>query len=165
MAKARALGLYPGSTLYSDIEGYNTYDQTCVASTMAYLNGFVRALHNRGYLAGVYSSAYSAIQNLAQRYESSTQARPDVVWTARWDGVATTDEKVLRSDQWAYQARAKQYRGDHTDVYGGVRIRIDSNWLDAMVASASYGYQTQSKVNVRTAPTTSSKLLWQDRSG
>ena len=159
VSKGRALGMYKGSTLYSDIEAYNTYDKTCVASTMAYLDGFVRALHDRGYLAGVYSSAYSAIENLAQRYESKTQARPEVVWTARWDGVATTSEKVLSTRQWQYQARAKQYRGDHTSRYGGVSIRIDSNYLDAMVGSVSYGFHARTMVNVRTAPTTASKLV------
>jgi hypothetical protein len=159
VARARVLGLYAGSTLYSDIEGYNTSDPTCVASTMAYLDGFVRALHDRGYLAGVYSSAYSAIQNLAQRYASTTEARPDAVWTARWDGVATTAEKVLTSGQWSYQARAKQYRGDHTESYGGTSIRIDSNYLDTMVASVAYTYRTRTTVYVRTAPTTSSKVV------
>ena len=159
VSMAHGLGLYQGSTLYSDIEGYNTTDSTCVASTMAYLDGFVRALHDRGYLAGVYSSAYSAIQNLAQRYESSTQARPDVVWIARWDGVATTTEKVLLPIQWSFQARAKQYRGDHTDTYGGYSIRIDSDYLDAMVASVSYSYSTRTLVNVRTAPSTRATLL------
>jgi hypothetical protein len=159
VSKGRALGLYQGSTLYSDIESYNTYDKTCVDSTMAYLDGFVRAVHDRGYLAGVYSSAYSAIQNLAQRYESPTQAMPDVVWTARWDGVATTSEKVLQSAQWSFQARAKQYRGDHTERFGGYSIRIDSNYLDAMVASMAYGYHTRTLVNVRTAPTTAATLL------
>jgi Rv2525c-like, glycoside hydrolase-like domain len=159
VSQGRALGLYPGSTLYSDIEGYNTYDATCVASTMAYLDGFVRALHDQGYLAGVYSSAYSAILNLAQRYASPTQARPDVVWTARWDGVATTAERVLDSTQWAYQARAKQYRGDHTDVYGGVSIRVDTDYLDAMVASVAYSFHTLTAVNVRTAPTTATRLV------
>jgi hypothetical protein len=159
VSRAKLLGLYQGSTLYSDIEGYNTYDATCVASTMAYLDGFVRALHDRGYLAGVYSSAYSAIQNLAQRYSSPTQARPDSVWTARWDGVATTDEKVLTSGQWSYQARAKQYRGDHTATNGGYSIRIDSNYLDTMVASVSYDYQVEKELHVWTAPTTLSSVV------
>jgi hypothetical protein len=165
VSKGRALGLYQGSTLNSDIESYNTYDTTCVASTMAYLDGFVRALHDRGYLAGVYSSAYSAIENLAQRYESTSQARPDVVWTARWNGVATTSEKVLSSGQWSYHARAKQYRGDHTSRYGGVSIRIDSNFLDTSVASVSYGFHTRTTVNVRTAPTTEARLVKSLRAG
>jgi hypothetical protein len=159
VAKGRGLGLYPGSALYSDIESYNTGDSTCVASVMAYLDGFVRALHDQGYLAGVYSSAYSAIMNLSQRYESTTQARPDVVWTARWDGVATTSEKVLEFGKWMYQARAKQYRGDHTDVYGGVSIRVDSNYLDTMVASVAYAFHTRTMVNVRTSPTTAAPLV------
>jgi hypothetical protein len=126
---------------------------------MAYLDGFVRAVHDRGYLAGVYSSAYSAIQNLAERYHSPTQARPDVVWTARWDGVPTTSEKVLSSGQWSYQARAKQYRGDHTSRYGGVSIRIDSNMLDTMVASVSYSYRVEKELHVWTAPTTVSSVV------
>ncbi len=38
-------------------------------------------------------------------------------------------------------------------------IRIDSNYLDAMVASVSYGFHARTTVNVRTAPTTQSKLV------
>jgi len=159
VSRAKALGLYRGSALYSDIESYNNYAKVCVASTMAYLDGFVRALHDRGYLAGVYSSAYSAILNLAQRYGTASQARPDVVWTARWDGVATTSEKVLSPSKWAYQARAKQYRGDHTSRYGGVSIRIDSNYLNAMVASVTYDYRVQRMLHVWTAPTTASRVV------
>lgn len=157
--QARALGLYQGSTIFSDIEGYDGDDKPCVRSTMAYLNGWVRAMHDGGYLAGVYSSAYSAIEDLADLYYTEGRLRPDVVWTARWDGKATTKEEVLDAGMWTYRQRAKQYRGDHTETHGGVSIRIDSNFLNAMVASPAYRFRTTTELNVRTRATTKSAVV------
>ena len=55
---------------------------------------------------------------------------PDQIWIARWDGVANTSTSYLREDGWRPGGRMKQYRGDHYETWGGVRIAIDSNWLD-----------------------------------
>ena len=55
---------------------------------------------------------------------------PDQIWIARWDGVANTSTSYIREDGWRHGGRVKQYRGGHDEVWGGVRINIDSNYLD-----------------------------------
>jgi len=54
---------------------------------------------------------------------------PDQIWIARWDGVANTSTSYIREDGWR-KARVKQYQGGHDEVWGGVRINIDRNFLD-----------------------------------
>ena len=106
--QAKLLGFVPGSVIFNDIEGYDPRKVTCSKSTMAFLDSWTRSLHDVGFSSGVYSSASGAITDMARYYTSSTWASPDVVWTARWDGVASTAEKTLTSSQWANQQRTKQ---------------------------------------------------------
>lgn len=157
VTSAKALGLTQGSTIYNDIESYNNTISSCVESTMSFLDGWTRGLHDHGYLSGVYSSAYSAIQNMAQRYRSKTFARPDVVWTARWDGVVNTAEPVLGTSMWSTFQRAKQYRGDHYETWDGYRIDIDSDYLHTTMGTTTFGYPVQASepVNVHSGPNTS----------
>ncbi len=53
--------------------------------------------------------------------------------------------------------RLKQYRGDHDETWGGVRINIDSDALDAPVATVAYRYSVTSStpLNARTGPSSS----------
>lgn len=155
--QAKALGFVPGSVIFNDIEGYDPRKATCSKSTMAFLDSWTRALHDVGFSSGVYSSASGAITDMARYYTSSTWASPDVVWTARWDGVASTSEKYLTSKQWANKQRIKQYRGDHKETWGGVRINIDTNYLDSSIGSATYQYKVTAggSVNTRRGPSVS----------
>lgn len=155
--QAKLLGFVPGSVIYNDIEGYDPRKTTCSTSTMAFLDAWTRALHDVGFSSGVYSSATGAITDMARYYTSSTWAAPDVVWTARWDGVASTSEKLLTSSQWANRQRTKQYRGDHDETWGGVRINIDSNYMDTSLGSATYQYKVTAggSVNTRSGPSVS----------
>jgi len=154
VTQAKHLGFVPGSVIFNDIEGYDPRKSTCSNSTMAFLDGWTRALHDVGFSSGVYSSASAAITDMARHYTSSTWADPDVVWTARWDGVASTSEKLLTSQQWASRQRSKQYRGDHRETWGGVRINIDTDYLDTSLGSATYRYKVTAaaSVNTRSGP-------------
>jgi len=155
--QAKLLGFVPGSVIFNDIEGYDPRKTTCSNATMAFLDAWTRLLHDVGFSSGVYSSASGAITDMARDYTSSTWASPDVVWTSRWDGVASTSEKALTSTQWASKQRAKQYRGDHKETWGGVRINIDTNYLDTSLGSATYRYKVKaaSRVNTRSGPSVS----------
>jgi len=155
--QAKTLGFVPGSVIFNDIEGYDPRKSTCSKSTMAFLDSWTRSLHDVGFSAGVYSSASGAITDMAGYYSSSTWASPDVVWTARWDGVVSTSEKYLTSTQWASKQRSKQYRGDHEETWGGVRINIDSDYLDTSLGSATYRYEVTAggSVNTRRGPSVS----------
>lgn len=52
MAMARRRDIAAPSTLYSDVEGYDSSDRRCVAAVMSYLSGWTFALHGRAYQAG-----------------------------------------------------------------------------------------------------------------
>ena len=63
--------------------------------------------------------------------------------------------------QWANHQRGKQYRGDHDETYGGVRINIDSDRFDAPVATVGYAYQITSStdLNGRSGPKTTTPIV------
>ena len=132
VADARALGLTAGSTLWYDLEGFNLGDTHCRESALVFLSAWVDRVHALGYQGGVYSSAASGIKMLddARVQRPNRFTLPDAIWIARWDGVANTSTSYIREDGWRPGGRVKQYRGGHDEVWGGVRINIDSNFLD-----------------------------------
>jgi hypothetical protein len=156
VAAAAKLGILPGSPIYADIEAYNANRPKCVRAVAIYLDAWTRELHRLGYLAGMYSSLGSGLTDAARRYTSGTYARPDAVWSARWDRSPTLRGWAGVSDQhWAAAQRAKQYRGDHRETHGGVTLLIDSDVLDAPVATVARAYPVTSTapLNVRRSPT------------
>ena len=158
VAAARALGMLPGSALYNDMEHYDVADTDCRTTVLRFLSGWTNELHRRGYLSGVYAHQNSGAFHLAQVYTSTAYARPDALWIARWDGSsALTGWPGIPDSRWAAHQRAKQYRGDHSETYGGVTINIDNDRVDAPVATASVAYTVTSDtpLNARTGPATS----------
>ena len=65
MVMAARRGIAGPSTLYSDMEGYDSSNERCVAAVMSYLSGWTFALHTKAYESGVYSSASSGIHDLS----------------------------------------------------------------------------------------------------
>ncbi|WP_193612975.1 glycoside hydrolase domain-containing protein [Nocardioides lijunqiniae] len=128
---AQALGITRGSTLWYDLEGFDSGNTHCRESALSFLSGWTTRLRALGYVSGVYSSAGSGIAALDQaRIKRPNRfVLPDRIWLARWDGVANTSTSYVRSDGWQPGRRIKQYRGGHDEVHGGVRINIDSNYL------------------------------------
>jgi len=132
VAAAERLGIGPGSTLWYDMEAYDITNRSCRESALWFTSAWTHVLHRLGYVSGVYSSAASGIKALddARVERPGTFALPDQIWIARWDGLPNTSTTYIRSDGWLPGGRMKQYRGDHDETWGGVRINIDSNWLD-----------------------------------
>ncbi|MBC9732747.1 glycoside hydrolase domain-containing protein [Nocardioides marmotae] len=132
VAAATALGLARGSTLFYDLEGYDSSNTHCRESALAFVGAWTEKLHALGWVSGVYSSAGSGIKDLddARVNRPGTYTLPDTIWIARWDGVANTSTSYIREDGWRPGGRVKQYRGDHVENWGGVKINIDSNFLD-----------------------------------
>jgi hypothetical protein len=141
--RARALGIVEGSTLWYDIEAYDTANEVCRESTVHFLSAWTRALHHRDYVSGVYSSAARGIDALddARVAQPGHLAMPDQVWVAEWVGAAdyreppratppTLTSAYLRDDGWLPGGRMRQYRGGHEETHGGVTINIDTNYLD-----------------------------------
>lgn len=165
--KAKAIGLLPGSALYADIENYKR-SKNCRIAVRRYVSAWTTTLHANGYLAGVYVNHGSGLRDLSARYGSSYYARPDAIWMAKWDR-----DRSLRgwphtsNDQWSVHQRAKQYRGPHNGRWGGVRLHIDSNSLDAPVATVARRYRVTSStpLNARRGPSTSTAVVRQYRPG
>jgi hypothetical protein len=131
VAAAKALGISARSTLWYDLEGFDSTNTHCRESALAFLSAWTRQLHTLSYVSGVYSSASSGIAMLdnARVNRPNQFDLPDQIWIARWDGVANTSTSYIREDGWR-NARVKQYQGGHDEVWGGVRINIDRNFLD-----------------------------------
>jgi uncharacterized protein YraI len=156
--QAKALGLLPGSALYADVEHYNRSDAACRVAVRRYVSAWTKTLHASGYLAGVYVHQDSGLKDLSDSYNSTKYARPDAVWMARWDGkTSLTGWPTAPNSHWAVHQRAKQYRGDHDETWGGVKLNIDSDSLNAPVATVAKAYRVTSStpLNARTGPSSS----------
>jgi uncharacterized protein YraI len=155
---AIALGLRPGSALYADVEHYDRTNSSCVTSVRRYVSAWAKTLRAAGYLAGVYVHQDSGLRDLSAVYSSTTYARPDAVWMARWDGnTSLSGWPTAPNSQWAMHQRAKQYLGDHNETWGGVTLNIDSDSLDAPLATVLHQYQVTSAtpLSARRGPSTS----------
>ena len=150
LSAAKGLGLLPGSALYSDLEPYYAArDAGCAEAVRAYVAEWTRTLHRAGYLAGVYASHNYGGTSLGDSYTSTTHARIDALWTAKWDLVAsTTGWGGVANEKWSMHQRVKQYRGDHNESHGGIVLNIDSNVVDGPVATVALPYQISPGVGV-----------------
>ncbi len=135
VSDAQVIGIGPGSPIYHDMESY-TRTAAATASTMTFLAAWTQRLHELGYTSGVYSSSASGIVDLGRRWGTSF-AGPDDIWSANWNGRADTDDPNLSADAWPNHQRIHQYRGGHDEVWGGVRINIDSDFVDAMTVGTA----------------------------
>ena len=165
VAKAAALGMLPGSAIYGDVENYTASDSSCRTAVLRYVSSFTKELHRRGYLSGIYANLASGAAHLSAAYSSTSYARPDALWVARWDGVRGLSFSGIPSSQWANHQRGKQYRGDHDERWGGVTINIDSDYFDAPVATVAYSYRSTTSLNARSAPSTSAPVVTTYASG
>ncbi|MGW2378136.1 DUF1906 domain-containing protein [Kitasatospora sp. NPDC001683] len=127
VAAAAGLGFGPGSTLYVDMEAYASGYR---GNVLSYLSAWSAQVHARGYRSGVYSSSDSGISDLANNVTSYTM--PDVIWIARWNHVADTNEPLVPSAYWANHQRIHQYWGGdgNNESYGGYTINVDNDYLD-----------------------------------
>ncbi|GAA2721966.1 glycoside hydrolase domain-containing protein [Actinocorallia aurantiaca] len=127
--RAQRLGIPEGQPIYYDMEAYKSRDRSCRDAVLAFLDSWTTTLYELGYLSGVYSSAGSGIRDLA---EAEGIARPHAIWYARWNGDPDPygDERYVPADLWYEHQRIKQYRGGHFEEHGGVRMKVDSNFVD-----------------------------------
>ena len=128
---AQRLGISERSTLWYDLEAFNTSGTRCRESALSFLSAWTTRLHGLGYVSGVYSSAASGIKMLddADTYTPGAYNMPDQVWIAEWNGQADLASAYVRSGSWMPNARVHQYRGPHTETHDGVSIEVDSNYL------------------------------------
>lgn len=129
---AHRLGIPRGSTLWYDLESFDTRRTTCRESSLSFLSAWNTQLRRQGYVSGVYSSAASGIAMLddVRVTRPGRYRMPDRVWIADWNGHPNPSSAYVRSSGWMPHRRVHQYRGPHHETHGGVRIDIDRNWLD-----------------------------------
>ncbi|NIK57636.1 glycoside hydrolase domain-containing protein [Kribbella shirazensis] len=155
VAKAKALGILPSSAIYNDMEHYDNTNAACRSAVLHYLSAWTKQLHLQRYVAGVYGHQNSAAPDLAAAYNSSSYARPDALWIARWDGNSSlTGWPTVPNTFWAVGQRGKQYQGDHNETHGGVTLNIDSDRFDAPVASVAYRYTVRTTIHSYSGPST-----------
>ncbi|MFE7581353.1 DUF1906 domain-containing protein [Streptomyces gardneri] len=132
---ARALGIGASSPLYLDIEAFRLEDTSCAATTLSFVRAWNREVRRLGYLPGYYSSADTGIRQIEKERKAGTQDLPSVMWFARWRGApALYTETSLHPEAWMPHARIHQYVGNVAETYGGRRMLIDRNAVDAPVA-------------------------------
>ena len=128
-AQARTLGIPRGTPIIYDMEAY----RNCGPEVITFLNSWDRALHARGYRAGVYES-FSNVADLIAA--AGTMTKPDVINYARWDGHATAQSPYLPPAMWINHQRIHQYWGGHRETWGGATINIDNDQLDVRLAAS-----------------------------
>jgi hypothetical protein len=142
VARAGALGLAAGSTIFNDIEAYSTTNVTCRNAVLTYQSAWTARLHDYGFLSGFYSSLGSGVRDQVAVYGSTAYVRPDYLWFARYDGLQSvldsSNPKILPDSYWLHR-RIKQYRSPTTspaiptETYpagSGNTLSIDRDQLD-----------------------------------
>ncbi|WP_406077899.1 DUF1906 domain-containing protein [Micromonospora sp. NBC_00858] len=128
---ARSLGLSLGSTITLDMERYPAGNAACTEAVNSFVSAWTTRLHEQKFYSGFYTNVASAgLPDQVAAYQRPGHARPDMIDFARWDGVQTVSDSALPASYWMPGQRMKQYQGDHHETWGGVRINIDSNYLD-----------------------------------
>lgn len=128
---ARQLGIGEGSVLWYDLEHFDSSRDRCRRSALHFTSGWTRRLDAEGYRSGFYSSASSGIAAMEHARVSAPGvfALPDYLWIAEWNGKVTLRSRYLSQEGWWPHRRVHQYRGDHLERHGGVRLNVDSNVL------------------------------------
>ena len=135
VAQASAVGLGPGNPIYFDMEGY-TRSRTNTSAVLRFLSAWTSTLHAQGYQSGVYSGANSGIRDLVAARGTDVE-EPDDIWMADWNGEQSTASPYVPSGDWSNHDRLHQYEGGHDETHGGVRLNVDSNYLDGATAAAT----------------------------
>ncbi|MFC1416128.1 glycoside hydrolase domain-containing protein [Streptacidiphilus cavernicola] len=134
-SRAAALGMRAGSTLYLDMEAYDTSNTACVAAVQSYVQAWDRAAHGKGYWAGFYGFSQSSAAAVASAKSAGRPDLPDAFWYARYDGNAdTTTGFPYSSSLWTGHRRGHQYAVNLKETFGGAALTVDHDAWDGPVA-------------------------------
>lgn len=135
VAAAKKLGMAKHSAVYLDMEHYDNSSTRCAATTLRFIQGWNRAVSAAGYYPGFYSNSNSGIAHMEGARKAGRKNLPKVLWFARWRTAASlNNDKYIERRAWQPHRRIHQYDGDVTRTYGGHRLNIDRNLMDAPVA-------------------------------
>src|SRR3569833_1038817 len=130
VSRAAALGLPPKTPIYLDVEAYGRA-AACRQAVLTFVDSWTKGIRALAYTSGVYSSVASGIRDLG---EAEGISKPTAIWFAHWDRKPDPwADRYMGEDWWTGHLRIKQYRGDHVEKHGGVRLKIDSDAVDGNV--------------------------------
>ncbi|WP_372344277.1 DUF1906 domain-containing protein [Streptomyces sp. KL116D] len=133
--RAARLGIRSHSPLYLDMEAYRYRKGGCARTTLAFVRGWDREVHRRGYVPGFYSSAESGVRHMEEARRAGVRDLPAVIWFARWHTRPHLyREPALRRVAWRPERRIHQYAGNVKERHGGRTLVIDRNLVHAPVA-------------------------------
>ncbi|MGH3444165.1 MAG: glycoside hydrolase domain-containing protein, partial [Nocardioidaceae bacterium] len=132
VAAARAYGIAEQSTLWLDMENFDIGNTACRKSALAFVFAWTRQLHRLDYRSGFYSSASTGIRMVddARAATPGSTGLPDQIWIGDWNGRASVHTSYISDAGWMPHARMHQYAGGHEESHGGVRLTVDSSFLD-----------------------------------
>jgi hypothetical protein len=136
-SRAQAAGLGEGSPIYLDVESWLVDDAACDAVVRTFIDNWVEGVHYFGYAAGLYSTPRTGIRVEAENGNDPGWHRVDAIWVARWNDAPYSYETPV-ADAFAGR-RIHQYHGDHWETWGGVKLAVDTNLVDGLVARYSTG--------------------------
>jgi hypothetical protein len=123
------------SAVYLDMEAYDNSSARCAATTLSFIQGWNRAVRAAGYHPGFYSSADSGIEHMDGARKAGRKDLPEALWFARWKTAPSVkNTPYISRGAWERHGRIHQYDGNITRSYGGRRLSIDRNLVDAPVA-------------------------------
>ncbi|MFF3565697.1 glycoside hydrolase domain-containing protein [Streptomyces sp. NPDC002574] len=133
VAKASALGMKAGSTLYLDMESYDTTNTACTTAVLTYIRAWDKAVHAKNYWAGFYGFKSSSAAAVAQAKDRTDL--PDALWYALWDqNKTTTADWPFSTALWTGHRRGHQYMVNSKETRGGWTLTVDRDDWDAPVA-------------------------------
>lgn len=143
VVQARVLGIASGSTVFNDIEAYSTTDPVCRTAVLTFQSAWTARLHDLGFLSGFYSSLSSGVADQVAVYGSTSYVRPDYLWFARYDGIATVVNAAIPSTYWVHR-RIHQYQTPGSppvaETWGGKSLFVDRDQIDvAPVPKTPFG--------------------------
>jgi hypothetical protein len=123
-----------GTIIYYDLEPFGDSRPECRLPVQALMNGWVEKLHELGNRAGGYGSRNSYVSDWA-----TIAHVPNDVWAASWyaetyDPYATVLGISWLEGLWTGHQRIRQYAGDVSNQWGGVKLSIDIDVADGEVA-------------------------------
>ena len=124
-----------GTIAYLDFEPFSSTDAACDRAVRAFSRHFVKRMHASGDKAGVYVNFAQGASVLVNDY--SNAYRPDDIWVAQYNGVATATTQVIGT-KWPHH-RIHQYFSDpgtSTETHAGEAMNIDGDAIDGDVVSA-----------------------------
>jgi hypothetical protein len=136
VVQARLLGFRRGTPIYYDMEYYRPRRS---ALALAFLTAWASQVHALGYRSGIYSSSTAGVVDLAGNFTNPAYAMPDVIYDAWWNGIADTADPSIPAFAWPNHRRIHQYSGNIDQAYGGIKINIDRDYLDARFGGSGGG--------------------------